>query len=164
MAELRDYHVAIIGSPSCPRGDGGKSLFTAEAVERAKALGFRAIQVNIAWGARPADEPLNLEDVVALPGQPRTDQVRQWGEEIRRRAALCHAAGLRVLFHFGAPRIRGTLYEAIIDPEFAEGQNVTPCILDPETVERYTGLLLRSRGLDLRRVRHVSPLPRHGSP
>lgn len=141
MAERRDYHVTIIGSPSCPRGDDGKTLFTAEAVGQAKALGFRAIQVNIAWGARPAGEPLNLEDVVALPGEPRSDQVRRWGDEIRRRAALCHAAGVRAIFHFGAPRIRGTLYKAVIDPEFVKGQNVTPCILGPETVERYTGLL-----------------------
>ena len=141
MAEFRDYHVAIIGSPGCPRGDGAEPLFTAEAVQRAKALGFRAIQINIAWGARPADEPLNLKDVVALPDEQCTDRVRQWGDEIRRRAALCHAAGLRALFHFGAPRIGGTLYETVIDPEFAEGQNVTPCLLDPATVARCTGLL-----------------------
>ena len=27
-------------------------------------LGFNTIQVNVAWGPRPGDEPLNLEDVV----------------------------------------------------------------------------------------------------
>jgi hypothetical protein len=34
---------------------------------RLKALGFNTIQVNVACGPRPGDEPLNLEDVVELP-------------------------------------------------------------------------------------------------
>ena len=43
---------------------------------RLKALGFNAVQLNLAWGERPDDEPLNLEDVVDLdpadaPGFPR---------------------------------------------------------------------------------------------
>jgi hypothetical protein len=141
MGRLPNYNVAIIGSPGRPRGEGGEGLFTAEAVQRVKELGFHAVQVNIAWGSRPAGEPLNLEDVVAPPGESGTEQVRQWGEEIRRRSALCHVAGLRALLHFGAPRVEGTLYETIIRPDFVEGQNVTPCILDPATTARYTALL-----------------------
>src|SRR6476661_7222024 len=35
-------------------------------LQRLKDLGFNTIQVNVAWGPRPDDEPLNLEDVVAL--------------------------------------------------------------------------------------------------
>jgi len=41
---------------------------------RLKDLGFNTIQVNVAWGPRPDDEPLNLEDAaeraadLAAPG------------------------------------------------------------------------------------------------
>ncbi len=38
-----------------------------ENLARLKALGFNMAQVNVAWGPRPGDEPLNLEDVVELP-------------------------------------------------------------------------------------------------
>src|SRR5512143_1675346 len=40
--------------------------WTDENLLRLKALGFNAVQVNVAWGPRPNDEPLNLEDVVEL--------------------------------------------------------------------------------------------------
>ena len=35
-------------------------------MRQVKELGFNAIQLNLAWGVRPDDEPLNLEDVVEL--------------------------------------------------------------------------------------------------
>src|SRR5258708_7599582 len=41
--------------------------WTDENLLRLKDLGFNTIQVNVAWGPRPNDEPLNLEDVVELP-------------------------------------------------------------------------------------------------
>ena len=37
-----------------------------QALRRVASLGFNAVQLNLAWGARPDDEPLNLEDVVEL--------------------------------------------------------------------------------------------------
>src|SRR5216683_7697693 len=40
--------------------------WTDENLLRLKNLGFNTIQVNVAWGPRPDDEPLNLEDVVEL--------------------------------------------------------------------------------------------------
>jgi hypothetical protein len=141
MATTNDYNVAIIGSPSRPRGEGGEQLFTAGAVDRIKTLGFRAVQLNIAWGARPAEEPLNLEDILPSDGGAEAERTREWRDEIRRRAALCRAAGLRSLFHFGAPRVDGTLYQTIVRPDFVEGQNVSPCILDAATVRRYVDLL-----------------------
>src|SRR5688572_20564050 len=36
-------------------------------LQRLSDLGFNTIQVNVAWGPRPDDEPLNIEDVVELP-------------------------------------------------------------------------------------------------
>ena len=143
MSTTNDYNVAILGTPSRPRGAGGEPIFTAQAVERVKALGFTAIQLNIAWGARPADEPLNLEDILPADGASDMDRERRWREEIRRRASLCRAAGLRAIFHFGAPRVDGTLYKTIVRPDFVEGQNVSPCILHPATVHRYVDLLGR---------------------
>ena len=35
-------------------------------LKQLRELGFNAVQLNLAWGARPDDEPLNLEDVVEL--------------------------------------------------------------------------------------------------
>ena len=40
--------------------------WTPQSLEMLKVLGFNTIQLNVAWGARPGDEPLNLEDVVQL--------------------------------------------------------------------------------------------------
>ncbi len=49
-----------------------KSGAAGAAPTRLQALGFNTIQLNVAWGSRPGDEPLNLEGVVALdPEQDR---------------------------------------------------------------------------------------------
>lgn len=86
-------------------------------IARLQKLGFNTIQLNLAWGARPADEPLNLEDVVELTAE----QARQYPQpvplncdpspqrrearraELRQRIALCRGEHLRTIFHFGAP-------------------------------------------------------------
>ncbi|HUW81186.1 MAG TPA: hypothetical protein VMZ31_00150 [Phycisphaerae bacterium] len=39
--------------------------WSAENIARLKTLGFNTVQLNVAWGNRPGDEPLNIE--VSLP-------------------------------------------------------------------------------------------------
>lgn len=86
-------------------------------LQQLKDLGFNSIQLNIAWLPRPADEPLNLEDVVELTDQqaaeypqpvplkcdPSPQRRQERREELQRRLALCREMGLRTIFHFGAP-------------------------------------------------------------
>ena len=61
--------IAILGCPVRP-----DVPWTPENLDRLKTLGFDTIQLNIAWGSRPGDEPLNLEDVVELADLLRADQ------------------------------------------------------------------------------------------
>ncbi len=98
---------ALIGNPVRP-----DIPFDTVALRRLKELGFNTVQLNIAWGCRPGDEPLNLEDILDAEGHPDARQ-RRWFDEIARRAALAHAEGMRCIFHFGAPRMTGRLYEII---------------------------------------------------
>ncbi len=86
-------------------------------LNRLKDLGFNAIQVNVTWGPRPDDEPLNLEDVIELPGglavqypqpvplhcDPAPERREQRRADVRQRSEACHRLGLRTIFHFGAP-------------------------------------------------------------
>src|ERR1700677_1384747 len=114
-----DYKIGFLGNPSSSI-DFEMTVpvpWTPETVGRLKKLGFNTVQINVAWGTRPNDEPLNLEDVVRLsPEQdkqyPQVVPLRsKAGEaarevrrtELRRRIALCQSAGLRTIFHFGAP-------------------------------------------------------------
>ena len=60
--KTKQLKIALIGCPSQP-----DVPWTKETVTRVRDLGFNAIQLNIAWGSRPADEPLNLEDVLEIP-------------------------------------------------------------------------------------------------
>jgi hypothetical protein len=137
-----EYRVAILGAPSCP-----DVPWTEKNLNRLKELGFNAIQLNIAWGGRPADEPLNLEDVVSLPpermkelNQPdlpprsvaaRRDERRQ---ELHHRMALAKRLGFRTLFHFGAP------FNAQYSGLDFEGPQARS-LLDPETTIYYQELL-----------------------
>src|SRR5271157_4930034 len=73
------YRIAILGYPSDPAvpwdtenqmTEYMKSLpapqveWSRENLHKLKALGFNTIQLNLAWGYRPKDEPLNIEDVI----------------------------------------------------------------------------------------------------
>lgn len=57
------YKVAIIGNPSNP-----DIRYDESQMQALKDLGYNTLQLNIAWGARPADEPLNLEDILYVDG------------------------------------------------------------------------------------------------
>jgi hypothetical protein len=136
------YRVAVLGAPSCP-----EVPWTEENLKKLMDLGFNAIQLNIAWGGRPADEALNLEDVVSLSPErmkelkqpdlpPRSVAGRR--EERRRqlqdRMVLAKKFGFRTIFHFGAP------YNAQYGGLDFEGPQARS-LLDPETTIYYRELL-----------------------
>ena len=114
-------------------------------LQRLKDAGFNTIQVNIAWGPRPDDEVLNLEDVVELPPDlaarypqvvplncdPAPEQRARRRQEVRERSEACHRVGLRTIFHFGAPYNNHMRY----------GDGPPNCISDPDVLTRYQLLL-----------------------
>ena len=61
-AQRVDYKIGFLGAPAFPKVDWNDAN-----MQRMKDLGFNVMQLNIAWGSRPNEEPLNLEDLVALP-------------------------------------------------------------------------------------------------
>lgn len=134
------YKVGILGCPT------RIEPWNEEQVDRIKQLGFNTIQLNIAWGSRPADEPLNLEDVVEVPAelaaalsQPvplNSDTspaaVSRRRADLQQRIRLSRQAGLRTLFHFGAPYNGSDGYH---------DYKLHNCLLDGRTSERYQLLL-----------------------
>jgi hypothetical protein len=114
-------------------------------LSRLKALGFNTIQLHIAWGARPNDEPLNIEDVVALApdvdarypqlvplrSEPSAQSRDRRRADLQQRLALCKQLGLRTIFHFGAPYNAHARY----------GDNPPNCIMDEAVIRRYELLL-----------------------
>ena len=141
------YKVGFLGGPSSsvPFEMTVSVPWTNATVGQLKKLGFNTIQINVAWGPRPADEVLNIEDVVQLS----PEQERQYRQvvplrskpgvaarekrraELRRRIALCKQAGLRTLFHFGAPYNAHASY----------GDGPPNCIMDDKVTRRYELLL-----------------------
>lgn len=138
MAQLK-YKVGFLGAPSWPHTEWNDSN-----MQKMKDLGFNTMQLNIAWGYRPGDEPLNLEDVLGLPaGQRwtagdsvymdslrRPGQVVERGRRLRQRIGICRKYGFRTIFHFGAPCV---LYPA--------KEPLDQCISDEATVARYVALI-----------------------
>jgi hypothetical protein len=112
--------IAIVGHPLV------EGRWTDESLERLKAIGFNAVQLNIAWGTRPFDEVLNLADVVSLPGQAEVPRAAERRTELKRRVALAQKHGLRTLFHFGSPYrhynpYTGEVYDRYHDVRFTSG-------------------------------------------
>jgi hypothetical protein len=119
--------------------------WTTDTVGQLKKLGFNTVQINVAWGPRPADEVLNIEDlvqlspeqerqypqVVPLRSKPGVDARESRRAELRRRIALCQQAGLRTLFHFGAP----------FNAHASYGDGPPNCIMDDKVTRRYELLL-----------------------
>ena len=83
-----------------------------------KDLGYNTLQLNIAWGARPADEPLNLEDILYVDGIGSREKADQRLQAIKERARIAKKWGFRTLFHFGAPRV-DSLYK-ILTPDLID--------------------------------------------
>ena len=60
-----DYKVGFLGIPSSAiQFEMSVPVpWTRETVGQLKKLGFNTIQLDVAWGRRPGDEPLNLEEI-----------------------------------------------------------------------------------------------------
>lgn len=140
------YRVGFLGAPKTwSRQMNHVVPWTKENLQKLKDLGFNTIQVNVAWGSRPDDESLNLEDVVRLDEKvaqqypqpvklrctPGEEAFQRRRGELRDRSAACKALGLRTIFHFGAPYNAHATYQGT-EPN---------CILDEKVSRRYELLL-----------------------
>lgn len=132
------YRVGFLGCPPRPGVEWSEAN-----IARLGELGFNTLQLNIAWGYRPGGEALNLEDVIDVPprlagavpmlGDQSPERRRRRRRDLQLRARRAHAAGMRTLFHFGAPYV-GDQYIHDAPPN---------CLLDGKTRERCRYLLER---------------------
>jgi len=141
--------VAVIGVPDSMERfhANGPAVWSRETLAGLKNAGFTRVQLNLAWGARPNDEPLNLEDLVeptpavAARSPQKAEANCRPGDEARRRRraliaerlTLARESGLKTLFHFGAPYNRHLHY----------GDTPPNCLCDPAVQERYEDLIRR---------------------
>lgn len=130
------YKIAIVGNPSDP-----DMRYDSSQMQALKDLGFNTLQLNIAWGARPADEPLNLEDILYVEGVGDPAKVAERLANIKERARIAKQWGFRTLFHFGAPRV-DSLYK-ILTPELIDIATEKNSIQKQEIVDKYVDLLKR---------------------
>ena len=107
------YFVGIVGNPSVP-----EISWSDEELEQIKALGVNVVQLSIAWGHKPADEVLNLEDLDAGQRAKFAFRIQQ---------AKKH--GLKTMAQFGIPRM---ISDSPLQPA---------CILDPAVQSKYRDLL-----------------------
>lgn len=131
------YRIGIVGWPSKP-----DLPWNEETLGQIKGRGFNAVQLNIAWLWRPADEILNFEDVVSgltYPGQqsgvnmakqdPQSTERRR--RDLRHRIKLTRKVGLRSIFHVGLP------YQG---DQCGQAQ-MPQCTSDPAVLQRYLDIL-----------------------
>ncbi len=138
MEKSFKYRVGFLGCPSKP-----DVPWSEENIRKLKRLGFNTIQLNIAWGARPGDEPLNLEDVVDMSGikgfrqklplrsKLEPEKIKTRRGNLRERIKLCRKLGMRTIFHFGAPYNMHCRF----------GDNPPNCLMDPDVQKFYSSLL-----------------------
>ncbi len=107
------YFIGIVGNPSSP-----DISWSDDELTKIKALGVNMVQLSIAWGGKPADEVLNLEDLDAEQRAKFAFRIEQ---------AKKH--GLRTIAHFGVPRM---LNYSPVRPA---------CIMDPAVQQEYVHLL-----------------------
>ena len=110
-----ELYGGIVGNPVLPENDWSDAQ-----MEALKGLGLNMLQLNLAWGNRPGDEVLNLEDL---------DDVHR--EQFRYRITQAEKYGFRVVPHFGVPRMVQT----------APPRVVAACILDDAVRAKYKALL-----------------------
>ena len=140
------YKIGFLGIPYSVENEMHVPVdWNEDNINKLKQLGFNMVQINVAWGSRPGDEPLNIEDIVELspdlqelyPQQvplrcaPSPERREQRRAELHHRIELCRKAGLRTLFHFGAPYNAHSRY----------GDGPPNCISDPKVSQRYMLLL-----------------------
>ena len=131
------YKIAIVGNPTLP-----DTRYSDSQLQELKRLGFNTIQLNIAWGTRPADEPLNLEDILAYENEKPNARQEKWLTEIKRRAEIADKYGFRTIFHFGVPHIK-SLQKLINTPSLIDSATNINSILRPEIQNKYRYLITR---------------------
>ncbi|RZM26730.1 MAG: hypothetical protein EOO88_15940 [Pedobacter sp.] len=131
------YKIAIIGNPGNP-----DVRYDDQQLIALKKLGFNTVQLNIAWGSRPGDEALNLEDILYIPGYGDPATVRKRLDDIKFRAKAAKRRGFRTIFHFGAPKI-DSLYKINHIPKSIDRETEENSIRKPEVVQKYLALLKR---------------------
>ena len=73
-------------------GDGAVE-WNDESVKAIADAGYNAVQLNIAWGGRPHGEPLNLRDIVGIPGEPLDEKVKARQPQFHKRIELAKNMG-----------------------------------------------------------------------
>ena len=134
------YRVGILGAPDNPYVPWNDSNMV-----RMKKLGFNAMQLDIAWGSRPNDEPLNLEDVVTVPNRFQLpidkelannlhspENIAARSANLLHRIAICKKYGFHTIFDFGAPFQGHPRHQTEPLPQ---------CISDTLTIQRYITLI-----------------------
>jgi len=107
------YFIGIVGNPSVP-----DVSWSDRELDQIKSMGVNMVQLSIAWGGKPANEVLNLEDLDAEQREIFTYRINQ---------AKKH--NLKTIAHFGIPRM-------------INYNPVRPaCILDPAIQKKYEELL-----------------------
>lgn len=137
-AQNVEYKIGILGAPDYPGLE-----WNAPNLKRMKDLGFNTMQLNIAWGYRPNDEALNLEDVIPLPQRFKlpvdvdfektlrtAEKIKLRSEKLKYRIALCKKYGFHTMFHFGAPFVG-----------YPPKEPLSQCVADTLTVSRYITLI-----------------------
>ena len=133
------------GPPDGKKGWHAEVPWNRENLSALQRLGFNTIQINVAWGSRPGDEALNLEDIVEPSPQiarrfpqivplrcnPSPERRQERRADLQQRIGLCRELGLRTIFHFGAP----------FNAHLRYGDGPPNCLLDGKTVRRYEHLL-----------------------
>jgi hypothetical protein len=107
-----EYFIGIVGNPSSP-----DTRWSDDQLTQLKSLGVNMVQLSIAWGGKPANEVLNLEDLDA-------EQREQWTFRIKQ----AEKHGLKTIAHFGVPRMLN--YSPVIPA----------CIMDHAVREKYVEL------------------------
>jgi len=107
------YFIGVVGNPSVP-----DISWSDEQLEQIKALGVNMVQLSIAWGGKPANEVINLEDL---------DQEQREKFSFRIRQAKKH--GLKTIAHFGIPKM---LNFNPVQPA---------CVLDNDVLSKYETML-----------------------
>ena len=111
------YFIGIVGSPSDP-----DISWSDNELMKIKDLGVNMLQLSIAWGGRPANEVLNLEDL-------DSSQIAKWKFRIKQAKKF----GFSTIAQFGVPKLKYT----------ANGYSIVQpaCILDPAVRQKYAQLL-----------------------
>ncbi|MBE0652525.1 MAG: hypothetical protein IH594_01930 [Bacteroidales bacterium] len=85
-----EYFIGVVGNPSVV----SDMRWDDEQLEGLKELGVNMLQLSVAWGGKPGNEVINLEDLDA-------EQTAKW----KYRISQAEKHGFKTIAHFGIPRM-----------------------------------------------------------